>query len=90
MATQSNVPQLNPRSKSAAIICRLRSYRPYDPDAEPEALEPEPRKRCPRKRRRKPARRSKPLLFIVPRLLAPEPGPDDDTQSGPDAVTSRG
>jgi hypothetical protein len=58
------------RFESAIVIHRLRSYRPFDQNSEEHK---------PGKRRRPSAR-----PFVVPRLLIPEPGPDDDTQSSPD------
>jgi hypothetical protein len=62
------------RFESAIIIHRLRSYRPFDPHSE-----------APKSARRR--RHARPL-FVVPRLLIPEP-PDDDTESAPDYLAGR-
>jgi len=64
---RSNLSHGSLRFESAVIIHRLRSYRPFDENSE--------ERKC-RKRRRRSAR----LLFVVPRVLIPEPGPDDDGQ----------
>jgi hypothetical protein len=69
MATK-NLPHSSFSFESAIVIHRLRSYRPFDQNSE---------ERKSGKRRRRSAQ-----PFVVPRVLIPEPGPDDDTQSSPD------
>jgi hypothetical protein len=97
MATQSNVPQLIHRSKSAVILDRLQSYR-SDGLPSPQLKVIPKVVSFPAKQNERLARqafveslhwRSRVHLFTLQALqfLIPEP-PDDDTESGPDDCPS--
>lgn len=89
MATRSNVPQ------SALILYRLQSYRFDDSQSQQLQILPFPKQQTDSEAvaefKRGLSWRSRIHLFVMQatQFWLPDP-PDDDTESGPDAVTSRG